>query len=220
MLLFAVVAHEFAHGWAAYTQGDDTAFKLGRLTLNPLPHIDPVMTVALPILLLWVSGGQMVFGAARPVPITPRLFRKYVRGDLIVSSAGVITNFILAIVCTLVFVLLGLLHEAAGGAGTSGIETAQRMMVWGIRVNLILAVFNLIPVPPLDGSRLFYHLLPPQWGAWYRSLDRFGFLILFVLMYAAGPVVHLLLAPAWWLLGLMLGVAQPFAVGNGLGIFQ
>ncbi len=217
MLLFAVVAHEFAHGWAALTQGDDTAYKLGRLTLNPLPHIDPIMTIAVPLMLLWLTNGEMVFGAARPVPITPRLFRNYRRGDLIVSSAGVITNFGLAIGCTVCIVLLGLLHQVTGGLGTSGIETAQRMMIWGIRINLILAVFNLIPIPPLDGSRILYHFLPPALGMQYRALDRFGFLILFGMFYLARPVIGIFLAPASWLFGFLMQLAWPFTVVGGLG---
>jgi Zn-dependent protease len=220
MLLFALVAHEFAHGWAAYMQGDDTAFKLGRLTLNPIPHIDPVMTIALPIFLLWATAGQFVFGGARPVPITPRLFRNYRRGDLIVSSAGVATNFVLAILCTLAIIALGSLHSVAGGAGTAGIQTAQRMMTWGIQLNLILAVFNLIPVPPLDGSRIFYHFLPPALGAQYRQLDRYGILILMALLWFARPLMSILLAPAFILMQFLTGIAAPFAVGNGMRIFQ
>lgn len=214
-----MVAHEYAHGWAAYTQGDDTAYRLGRLTLNPIPHIDPVMTIALPLLLLIGTGGQMVFGGAKPVPVTTRLFRNYRRGDIIVSSAGIITNIGIAVLSTVVFILLGLLHNFAGGAGTSGIAAIQRMMDWSIKINLLLAFFNLIPIPPLDGSRLFYHLLPPGIGIHYRALERYGLLILFALLYFATPLMNLLLSPAWWAMNLLLGVAHPFAVGD-LGIFR
>ena len=110
MLLFALVAHEVAHGWAALRQGDDTAYKLGRLTFNPLPHIDPVMTLLVPVALWVLSSGQFTFGGARPVPITPRNFRNYRRGDLIVSSAGVVTNFVIALALTALWL-------AAGGSG-------------------------------------------------------------------------------------------------------
>jgi len=220
MLLFALVAHEVAHGWAALRQGDDTAYKLGRLTFNPLPHIDPVMTLLVPVALWVLSSGQFTFGGARPVPITPRNFRNYRRGDLIVSSAGVITNFVIALALTALFVGIGVAHDLLGGAGTSTVDAAQRMLVWGIFLNLILGVFNLIPIPPLDGSRLLYHALPPALGAQYRALDRFGFLILFAFMFLLRPVLGWLMQPAWWGFNQLLNLAVPFAVGDGWNIFQ
>lgn len=220
MLLFALVAHEYAHGWAAYRQGDDTAYKLGRLTLNPIPHIDPIMTIAMPLGLWFLSGGRFTFGGARPVPVVTRNFRHYVRGDLIVSSAGIITNLILAVACTLLFIGLGALHDALGGVGTSTVVTAQRMLVWGMQLNLVLAFFNLIPIPPLDGSRLFYHLLSPAWGLRYRSLDRFGFIPIMVLMFALPGLLNALLYPASWGLSHLLTLAEPFGAGEGWNIFQ
>ncbi|PKL93312.1 MAG: hypothetical protein CVV20_04305 [Gemmatimonadetes bacterium HGW-Gemmatimonadetes-1] len=102
MLLFALTAHEVAHAWTAHQQGDDTAFKLGRITMNPLPHLDPIMSLAMPALLWFMTNGAFTFGGAKPVPIITRNFRNYVRGDLIVSSAGIVTNILLAIVCTAV----------------------------------------------------------------------------------------------------------------------
>ncbi len=220
MLLFALVAHEFAHGWAALRQGDDTAYKLGRLTLNPIPHIDPVWTVMMPALLWFASNGAFTFGGAKPVPIVPRNFRNYRRGDLIVSSAGVITNVILAVVCTLLFVVLGATHQLLGGAGTTTVEAGQRMLTYGIQINLILAVFNLIPIPPLDGSRILYHFLPPAMGAKYRALDRFGLLLVVLLVFVFRPVIGVLLAPASWAFSNLLRLALPFAVGDGWNIFR
>src|SRR6476660_3751188 len=102
-----MVAHEYAHAEAAYRQGDDTAYMLGRLTLNPLPHIDPVMTLLMPALLLYVSHGTFAFGGAKPVPVNPRKYRNYKRGDIIVSAAGVVTNLGLSLVCALLFVIMG-----------------------------------------------------------------------------------------------------------------
>ncbi len=220
MLLFALVAHEVAHGWTAYRQGDDTAYKLGRLTFNPLPHIDPMLTLALPAMLWFLSNGAFTFGGARPVPVVTRNFRNYVKGDLIVSSAGVITNFILALLCTALFMLAGLIHGLAAGAGTTTIDTAQRMLTWGIYLNLLLGTFNLIPIPPLDGSRLFYHALPPAWGLKYRQLDRFGFLLLIALMWLLPSAFQTLLYPARWALTHLMDLALPFAVGTGWNIFQ
>src|SRR6188474_3611251 len=161
MLVFALVAHEYAHAAAALRQGDDTAYMLGRVTLNPLPHVDPVMSLLVPTFLYFMSGGAFTFGGAKPVPVNPRKYRKYVRGDLIVSAAGVVTNLILALVWAVVFVLLGLVARAMPESAPA-LDTAQRMMMLGIKWNLVLCFFNLIPVPPLDGSHLFYHLLPPK----------------------------------------------------------
>ena len=108
MLVFAMVAHEYAHAAVALRQGDDTAYALGRVTLNPLPHIDPVMSLILPAFLWFISNGQFTFGGAKPVPINSRKFRNFKRGDILVSAAGVTTNFFLAFIWALVFVLLGL----------------------------------------------------------------------------------------------------------------
>lgn len=220
MLLFALVAHEVAHGWTALRQGDDTAQKLGRITLNPLPHIDPILTLAMPAMLWFLSNGAFTFGGARPVPVVTRNFRNYVRGDLIVSSAGVITNFLLAVVCTLLFIVAGLIHQLSGGAGTSTVDTAQRMLTWGIYLNLLLGSFNLIPIPPLDGSRLLYHALPPAWGLKYRQLDRFGFLLLIGVIWLLPGLLQTLLTPARWALIRLLDLALPFAAGAGWNIFQ
>lgn len=219
MLLFALVAHEVAHAWTAFRQGDDTAYQLGRITLNPLPHIDPVLTIAMPALLWFLTNGAFTFGGAKPVPVVTRNFRNFVRGDLIVSSAGIITNLILAVVCTVLFILAGVLHDVTGGSGTSTMVTAQRMLNWGIYLNLVLAVFNLIPVPPLDGSRIFYHVLPPAWGLRYRALDRFGFLPIMALVLLFRPVLTLFMEPARWLYIRCLELAAPFAAGAGWNIF-
>ena len=220
MLLFALVAHEYAHGWAAYRQGDDTAYKLGRLTLNPIPHIDPILTIAMPAFLWFISHGQFTFGGAKPVPVITRNFRNYRRGDLIVSAAGIVTNLGLALACTALFALLGVIYGLLGQVATSTFDTLQRMLVWGIQLNLILAFFNLIPIPPLDGSRLLYHFLPPTLGARYRSLDRFGFLLVMALVYFFRGTISVLMFPAWWSFLHLVALVHPFAVGNGWNIFQ
>jgi len=219
MLVFAMCAHEYAHAATALQQGDDTAYRLGRVTLNPLSHIDPWMSILMPALIWFGSHGQYTFGGAKPVPVDSRKFKDYVKGDLLVSVAGVATNLMLALICSVVFVLLGLLAASLPSA-IPMLDTAQRMMVYGIWLNLVLCFFNLIPVPPLDGSHLLYHALPPQAGAWYRGLQRFGYLPLFILLFLFPPVVSILLTPAFALRNALLRVILPFHVGDGWNIFQ
>ena len=219
MLIFAMVAHEYAHAVTALQQGDDTAYTLGRVTLNPLPHIDPWMSLLLPALLWFGSGGRFTFGGAKPVPVNSRKFRHFRKGDILVSAAGVTTNLFLSVVFAVLFVLLGMLGRGLPAAATA-FDTAQRMMVYGIWLNLVLCFFNLIPVPPLDGSHLLYHALPPRAGAWYRDLGRFGYLPLFALLFLFRPAVDLLLAPARHGMVLLLRLILPFSVGDGWNIFS
>jgi Zn-dependent protease len=211
MLVFAMTAHEYAHAATALRQGDDTAYLLGRVTLNPLPHIDPWMSLLLPTLLWFGTNGAFTFGGAKPVPVNPRKYRKFVRGDILVSAAGVATNFVLAFVFSFLYVVLGLLSNAAPGAAAV-LETAQQMMIHGMWINLILCFFNLIPIPPLDGSHLLYHALPPRAGSWYRGLQRFGYLPLFVLLFLFRPVVSVLLAPAAAVMNFLGGFIAPYRV--------
>ena len=173
----------------------------------------------MPALIWFGSHGQYTFGGAKPVPVDSRKFKDYVKGDLLVSVAGVATNLMLALICSVVFVLLGLLAASVPPA-IPVLDTAQRMMVYGIWLNLILCFFNLIPIPPLDGSHLVYHALPPSAGNWYRGLQRFGYLPLFILLFLFPPVVSILLTPAYAIRNALLRVILPFHVGDGWNIFQ
>ena len=211
VLLFSIVAHEYAHAEAAYRQGDDTAYMLGRLTLNPVKHIDPFMTVLLP-LLLWLSHAGFLFGGAKPVPVNPRKYRNYVRGDVIVSLAGIATNLALFVIAAVLFAAFGLLASVVPTL-TGSLEILQRMMAYGMQWNLVLAFFNLIPLPPLDGSHVFYHLLPPGAGMKYRQLYALGMVPLFLVIWLAPALltpflwpVRQLLALGWALVG---GYALP-----------
>jgi Zn-dependent protease len=214
VLLFSVVAHEYAHAWTAYREGDPTAHMLGRLTLNPIPHIDPMMSILVPVGLWFLSHGTFTFGAAKPVPVNPRYYRNYKRGDLIVSSAGIVTNVLLALGCAVVFAVLGVAGRALGDGATEVLRLLQRMMFFGVFLNYVLAVFNLVPLPPLDGSHLFYHLLPPALGARYRALGRFGFLVLLATFMVPGLSViwNVLLWPALTASQATLGAVGAFAL--------
>jgi len=214
VLLFSVVAHEYAHAEAAYRQGDDTAYALGRLTLNPLKHIDPFMTVLLPVL-LYVSHAGFLFGSAKPVPVNPRKYRNYRRGDIIVSLAGIGANLGLYLASALLFAVVGFVGALLPQL-TGSFEILQRMLFYGMLLNLVLAFFNLIPVPPLDGSHVFYHLLPPEAGLKYRRLYLLGFLPILLVVWLLPGVVSVLLWPAMQLLRLALAVVGGFAVSQGV----
>ena len=201
-LLFSLVAHEVAHAWVALTQGDTTARDLGRITFNPVKHIDPVMTILVPALLFISSGGAFWFGGAKPVPVQPRNYRNYKRGDILVSLAGVTTNFLLAFVFAALALLLGLVLRSGAVAGGSpaladGLTTLFDMVRIGIFVNLGLCAFNLLPIPPLDGSHVFKYLLPPAWSLQYQALGRMGFLVLLAVLWIGRPLIMAWMAPAF-----------------------
>lgn len=189
-----MVAHEYAHGWAAKQQGDLTAYQLGRLTWNPLKHIDPFMTILLPLFLAWVGGP--IFGGAKPVPVNPRNYRDYKKGDIIVSLAGVTTNVIVAILSVPAILIVGLIGEQLPGIAQP-LRVLQVMLHWSVFINLLLAAFNLLPIPPLDGSHVFKYLLPPKWAIAYQQAGRYGLLILFGFLYFGRGVLMIWLTPVY-----------------------
>jgi Zn-dependent protease len=183
-LIFSIVLHEVAHGWVAKKQGDPTAYMLGRLTLNPIPHIDPVGSLLVPAMLALLPGG-FIFGWAKPVPINPRNFRNFKRGDILVSLAGVTANCLLAF--GFVFVMAAAEALARGAPGlirTWGI--VYDMAQYGVLINFVLMLFNLIPIPPLDGSHVFYYLLPPRLAVKYRQIGMRGMVVLMLLIWFGG----------------------------------
>jgi Zn-dependent protease len=204
ILIFSIVLHEVAHGWVALKQGDPTAAMLGRLTLNPIPHIDPIGSLLVPAVLALMPGG-IIFGWAKPVPVNTRNFRNYKKGDILVSLAGVVVNFLLAIAFTLVLVaVIWLQRTLPDMAATWSI--LQQMAHYGIIINLVLALFNLLPIPPLDGSHVFYYLLPPRLGAQYRALGQYGMIFLLLFLFLGG--FRILAIPLTILAGILFSFAE------------
>ncbi len=196
VLLFSMVAHEYAHGYAALKQGDTTAYSLGRLTWNPIPHIDLFMTIILPLVTYFTTG--IAFGGAKPVPVVPRNYRNFKRGDIIVSLAGVATNFVIAICCVPLIIVFGLVGRISPVLSDS-FSLIQSMLLYGVLINLALAAFNLIPIPPLDGSHVFKYILPPAWALNYQRLGAQGLLILFLLISFGAPVLNFWFKPVFFL---------------------
>jgi Zn-dependent protease len=209
VLLFSMVAHEYAHGYAALKQGDATAYSLGRLTWNPIPHIDLFMTILLPLITYFTTG--IAFGGAKPVPVVPRNYRNFKRGDIIVSLAGVTTNFIIAICCIPLIILAGALGRSAPVLTETG-AILQVMLLYGVLINLALAAFNLIPIPPLDGSHVFKYILPPAWALNYQRLGAQGLLILFLLISFGGPVLNFWFRPVFMLNRLISRIVFPYII--------
>ena len=181
LFIFSVIVHEVAHGWVAYRMGDPTAKEMGRLTLNPVPHIDLFMTILLPVALHFLSNGAFMFGGAKPVPVDPRRFRNPRRGLMLVSLAGPASNVLLAVVAAAVF--RGIL--AGTGATVESLAVAQALTVCMhlCFLNLFLALFNLIPVPPLDGGRVVTGLLPYELACQYARIEPYGLMVVLALVY-------------------------------------
>lgn len=188
IFFLAVVIHEYAHGVTAYWLGDRTAKYAGRLTLNPLAHIDPFGTILLPILLI-ISRSPVIFGWAKPVPINYWGLRNPKKDILWVGLAGPLANIILAASLSLLLKM-----------GLTVSTFITHLILQGILINLVLAVFNLMPIPPLDGSRILISILPANLTKQYAAIERYGFIILFILLYfrffdyIIWPIVNLLLA--------------------------
>jgi len=177
-VVFAITVHEVAHGWVAKKYGDNTAYSLGRLTLNPIKHIDLLGTIILPGLLL-MTGTGFIFGWAKPVPVDPRNFKNPLHDMAIVALAGPVSNLLMALAWALVTRL-----GVTIGAGTEAVSLPLIYTgVAGISINLVLALINLLPIPPLDGSRILTGMLPSYWAWQYNRLERYGFIILLLLLY-------------------------------------
>ena len=182
-LIYSAILHEIAHGFVAERLGDPTARLMGRLTLNPKNHIDPIMSIALPLILI-LSGSPVIFGAAKPVPVDPFNFREPKKDMALVSLAGPGTNLLIAVtfalICRLLFPSLSL--DVIRSTGLLGF-----ILGTVVYINILLAIFNLIPIPPLDGSKIFALILPDKEAAVYLSIGSIGiFIIFFLLLFPIG----------------------------------
>ena len=196
-LLFAVTIHEVAHGYVAYKMGDNTAKLAGRLSLNPIKHLDFFGSFFLP-LLLKLTGSTIIFGYAKPVPVNFSNFRNYRKSTIYVSSAGVLANFALAIISGLLFQILTYFQPLwhASFLKPFALDLYQ-MLGYSVLINLVLAVFNLIPIPPLDGSKILAMLLPVSLRLHYARIERFGMIIIILLLLTGslGRVLTFFLIP-------------------------
>jgi Zn-dependent protease len=200
-LVESIVLHEIAHGYVAMLFGDRTAQRQGRITFNPIPHIDPLWTIAIPVIAYFLSRGTFIIGGAKPVPVDPRNYRRPVLGDICVSVAGVAVNFLIAALLILMLNIVYLVSENFTGS------LAVYVLLQAALLNIVLAMFNLIPIPPLDGSHLFKYLLPFELRRGYEMLGRTGagFIILILVINIPG---------LWNIFSTMLMGVRDFMLNN------
>ncbi|HEV2464319.1 MAG TPA: site-2 protease family protein [Acidobacteriaceae bacterium] len=201
ILIFALSVHEAAHAWTASRLGDPTARMLGRMTLNPIKHIDPFGSILVPLAMLFLFPAGFLIGWAKPTPVTPRNFKNLRRDDILTTIAGPVSNFLSAIVATIFLILLAklspqggqmVLELIRGNVGTSAVAAIGLFLYLTIWLNIILAVFNLIPLPPLDGSHVLRHFLPYEA---LRMYDRIGLIGLVLFLFLGGRILDMFVGP-------------------------
>ncbi|MDF1536819.1 MAG: site-2 protease family protein [bacterium] len=192
--LLAITVHEVAHGYIAYRKGDYTAKLMGRITMNPIRHLDPVGSVLFPLLLAF-SGAGVIFGWAKPVPVNSFNFRSPRRDMMHVSLAGPLSNFLLAMALALVFRILLWVPGPEILWSNPILQPLSAMIVMGIKISIYLGVFNLLPIHPLDGSHILEGLLPAEQARAYSRLSRYGWIVLVVLLFSG--MFHIIIDPAY-----------------------
>jgi len=200
VLIFSVVVHECAHGIAAYRAGDPTAKAMGRITLNPIPHIDLIGSVLLPALLI-ISHASFLFGWAKPVPVNPANFRHPREDEIKVSFAGPASNLLLSLaflVLTIALILVFKVFQLPAGS----FRLYYTVLRGGMIINLVLAFFNLIPIPPLDGSHILENMLPYEYARYFQAMRPYGFIILLIVIMT--PLISI----AFWPVQIVMGIYQ------------
>jgi len=201
ILVMSVVIHEVSHGAMALWLGDPTAKQQGRLTLNPIPHLDLFGSFLVPVTLWLFSAGSFVFGWAKPVPYNPYNLRDQKRGPALVAIAGPLSNLLIAIIFGLIFKFIWPFV-----AFTANAELVQIVFTAIIIINIVLAVFNLIPIPPLDGSKILFALLPPSMDYIRETLERHGFFILIIFLIVGSPVINFMINGMLELFSRIIGI--------------
>ena len=200
--IFAITLHEAAHGYAARHFGDPTAYQAGRISLNPIRHIDPIGTLLIPAVVLFASGGKFAFGWAKPVPVNFGRLRNPKRDMLWVAAAGPGANLFMAVLWALLFKVVAVMPLNYFS------EPALRMAEGGIIINLVLMVLNLVPLPPLDGGRIAVSLLPHRLAYQFARVEPYGMIILMVLLFTGvlGAVMMPVIGAAWLVLKFIFGI--------------
>lgn len=202
VLLLAISAHEAGHAWMSHKYGDDTAYLLGRVTLNPVAHIDPVGTLLLPILsfVFGAIGGALgsipLIGWGKPTPVNPRNWTKYKQANVMVSIAGILANILIAVVSFAIFkFLLSYNYLPLGSLNEGFPKILTTLFTYLIFLNISLAIFNLLPFPPLDGSKVLSTFLPASFQPFFDMMEQYGFIILMALIYFG--LIRLIMVPVF-----------------------